>query len=80
MGYGVGPRHKKDGPWNVVIDAGVHPEIGRSRQKWYSAWTKRDAERLLVEVLAEGLDHSEVQCPAPRQNSLPSESRRMTLR
>ena len=33
---------------------GVHAGTGRRRQKWYSARTKRDAERLLVEVLAEG--------------------------
>ena len=44
---------KRGNRWNIVVDAGVHPETGRRRQKWYSARTKRLTERLLVEVLAE---------------------------
>ena len=48
-----GHIRKRGNRWNIVVDAGVHPETGRGRQKWYSARTKRLAERLLVEVLSE---------------------------
>ena len=50
-----GHIRKRGNRWNIiVVDVGVHPKTGRRRQKWYSARTKRLAERLLVEVLAEG--------------------------
>ena len=48
-----GHIRKRGNRWSVVVDIGVHPATGRRRQKWYSARTKRDAGRLLVEVLSE---------------------------
>ena len=75
-----GHIRKRGNRWSVVVDAGVHPETGRRRQTWSRVRTKRPAERLLVEALAVSFGHSEVRSPAPRQNSLPSESRRMMLR
>ena len=36
-----GHIRKRGNLWNIVVDAGVHPEAGRRRQKWYSARTKR---------------------------------------
>ena len=48
-----GHIRKRGNRWSIVVDAGVHPETGKRRQKWYSARTKRLAERRLVEVLAE---------------------------
>ena len=36
-----GHIRKRGNRWNIVVDAGVHPETGRRRQKWYSAKTKR---------------------------------------
>ena len=48
-----GHIRKRGNRWSIVVDAGVHPETGRRRQKWYSARTRREAERKLVEVLGE---------------------------
>ena len=44
-----GHIRKRGNRWNIVVDAGVHPETGRRRQ-WYSARTKPVAKRLLVEA------------------------------
>ena len=48
-----GHIRKRGNRWSIVVDAGVHPETGRRRQRWYSARTRRLAERKLVEVLGE---------------------------
>ena len=40
-----GHIRKRGNRWSIVVDAGVHPETGRRRQKWYLARTRRLAER-----------------------------------
>ena len=45
---------RKRNRYYVVVDIGIHSEIGRRRQKWYPAGTtRRQAERKQIEVLAE---------------------------
>ena len=45
-----GHIRKRGDRWNIVVDVGVNPETGRRRQKWYSARTKREAERVQAEL------------------------------
>ena len=39
-----GHIRKRGNRWNIVVDAGGHPETGRRRQKRYCARTKRLAQ------------------------------------
>jgi len=59
-------RKRYAGSWTVIADLGRDPDTGKRRQLWRSVkGTKRDAERLLVELLHER--DSGVERPTGRQ-------------
>ena len=48
----TGHIRKRGGRWYYICDVGPDPESGRRKQRWYSCRTKREAERVQVEIQA----------------------------